>query len=99
MIDEYNVINNLRGLDEAIENLLRQARHRNVFPIVIGQQMNREDCNFKNLFNCRLCFKQVSPIQYYSFLGVSVDEIDLQQREFILLHKELVYGKSYKIIK
>lgn len=95
VIDEYNVLNNLKGLDEAIENLLRQARHRNIFVIVIGQQMTRDECNFKNLFNCRLCFKQVSPINYYSFLGNTIDEPKLKQREFIVLHEKLEYGKSY----
>lgn len=99
VIDEYNVLSNLDGLDEAIEDLLRQARHRNVFVIVIGQQMDKESCNFKNLFNARLCFKQLSPVQYYSFLGITVDEPHLKQREFYFQHTEFVRGKSFKIIK
>ena len=99
VIDEYNVLSNLQGLDEAIEDLLRQARHRNIFVIVIGQQMDKDSCNFKNLLNSRLCFKQVSPVSYYSFLGQTIDEPNLKQREFYFQHTEFVKGKSYKIVK
>ena len=99
VVDEYNVLSNLQGLDEAIEDLLRQARHRNIFVIVIGQQMDKDSCNFKNLFNARLCFKQVSPVSYYSFLGQTIDEPNLKQREFYFQHTEFVKGKSYKIVK
>ena len=99
VVDEYNALNNLDGLDDAIEGLLRQARHRNIFVIVIGQQMDKESCNFKNLFNCRLCFKQVSPMSYYSFLGNTVDDVNLRQREFILQSTDLIYGKTFKIVK
>ena len=99
VVDEYNALNNLDGLDDAIEGLLRQARHRNIFVIVIGQQMDKESCNFKNLFNCRLCFKQVSPLSYYSFLGNTVDDVNLRQREFILQSTDLIYGKTFKIVK
>lgn len=97
ILDEYNVISNLKGLDNILEDLLRQARHKNIFLIVLMQQATKEECNFKNLFNCRLCFKQIGSIQYYSFLGTTIDEIMLQQREFILLHTDIEYGKSYLI--
>lgn len=97
VLDEYNVISNVEGIDESIDILLRQARHRNIFVIVIMQQATKDECNFKNLFNCRLCFKQIDKSQYYSFIGASVDETYLKQREFILLHQKLEYGKSYLI--
>ena len=95
VLDEYNVISNIEGIDESIENLLRQARHRNIFIIVIMQQATKDECNFKNLFNCRLCFKQIDKSQYYSFIGSVVEETNLKQMEFILLHEKLEYGTSY----
>ena len=95
VLDEYNVISNVEGIDESVEILLRQARHRNIFVIVIMQQATKDECNFKNLFNCRLCFKQIDNSQYYSFIGSSIEETTLNQMEFILLHQKLEYGTSY----
>ena len=56
-----------------------------------------EYCKFKELFNVRLCFKQINNMSYYSFLGQSIDDIKLKQREFILLHQNLERGKTYLI--
>ena len=99
VIDEYNVLSNLKGIDDIIEELLRQARHRNIFIIVLMQQATKDECNFKNLFNCRLCFKQIDKSQYYAFLGSTIEDVDLQQREFILLHTKIEYGTTYKMEK
>ena len=97
VIDEYNLLSHIKGIDDIISDLLRQARHRNIFIILIAQQLQMEYCKFKELFNVRLCFKQINNMSYYSFLGQSIDDIKLKQREFILLHQELVYGKTYLV--
>lgn len=98
IIDEYNVLSHLKSFDESITDLLRQARHRNIFIILIAQQLQLEYCSFRDLFNSRLTFKQINKHSIYSFLGQQVDNTDLKQREFILLHQKLEYGKTYKIL-
>lgn len=95
VIDEYNVLSKTKGVDEGIEDLLRQARHRNVFVIVIMQQGTRDEVTFKNLFNCRLAFRLLDKPSYYSFLGTTVNDNNLKQREFILVHTKTEYGMSY----
>ena len=97
VIDEYNLLSHIKGIEDIISDLLRQARHRNIFIILIAQQLQMEYCKFKELFNVRLCFKQINNMSYYSFLGQSIDDIKLKQREFILLHQEMVYGKTYLV--
>ena len=95
VIDEYNLLSHIKGVDDIISDLLRQSRHRNIFIILIAQQLQLEYCKFKELFNARLCFKQINNMSYYSFLGQTIDNIILKQREFILLHQNLEYGKTY----
>jgi len=98
VIDEYNVLSHLKSFDDILCDLLRQARHRNIFIILIAQQLQLEYCPFRDLFNARLCFRQLNKHAIFSFIGQSVDNTDLKQREFILLHQKLEYGKSYKIM-
>lgn len=98
IIDEYNVLSHLKSFDESITDLLRQARHRNIFIILIAQQLQLEYCSFRDLFNSRLTFKQINKHSIYSFIGQQVDNTDLKQREFILLHQKLEYGKTYKVM-
>ena len=95
VIDEYNLLSHIKGIDDIISDLLRESRHRNIFIILIAQQLQLEYCKFKELFNARLCFKQINNMSYYSFLGQTIDNIILKQREFILLHQNLEYGKTY----
>lgn len=97
VIDEYNLLSHVKGIDDIISDLLRQARHRNIFIILIAQQLQMEYCKFKELFNVRLCFRQINSMSYYAFLGQTVEEMDLKQRDFILLHQKLEYGKTYLI--
>lgn len=97
VIDEWNVLSNIKGMDKAIQDLLSQARHFNVYLIVIMQKGNSEDCKFKQLFNCRIAFRTIEEGTLRAFLGVSVGNGALKQREFYLLHSELVKGKTYTI--
>lgn len=96
LIDEYNVLSkSIKKVDDIIQGLLAQARHFNVFLIVIMQLGNKEDCKFKNLFNCRLAFKTIEKQTISAFLGCPVQDTNLQRQEFYLYHTELIRGRSY----
>ncbi|XZL20584.1 hypothetical protein ACSW9U_16545 (plasmid) [Clostridium perfringens] len=97
VIDEYNSLSNIKGIDKIIQELLSQARHYNVYLIVIMQKGNSEDCKFKQLFNTRIAFRTIEESTLRAFLGVGVGSGALNQREFYLLHSELVKGKTYTI--
>ena len=96
LIDEYNVLSkSIKKIDDTIQGLLAQARHFNVFLIVIMQLGNKEDCKFKNLFNCRLAFKTIEKQTISAFLGCPVPDTNMQRQEFYLYHTQLVRGRSY----
>ncbi|MBI5995666.1 hypothetical protein [Clostridium perfringens] len=97
VIDEYNTLSNVKGVDKVIQELLSQARHYNVYLIVIMQKGNHEDCKFKQLFNTRIAFRTIEESTLRAFLGVTVGSGALDQREFYLLHSELVKGKTCTI--
>lgn len=97
VIDEYNTLSNIKGIDKIIQELLSQARHYNVYLIVIMQKGNSEDCKFKQLFNTRIAFRTIEESTLRAFLGVGVGSGALNQREFYLLHSELKKGKTYTI--
>ncbi|HHQ4187601.1 TPA: hypothetical protein ACY4RS_000306 [Clostridium perfringens] len=97
VIDEWNVLSNIKGMDKAIQDLLSQARHFNIYVIVIMQKGNTEDCKFKQLFNCRIAFRTIEEGTLRAFLGVSVGNGALEQREFYLLHTRLEKGRTYTI--
>ena len=96
LIDEYNVLSKtIKKIDDVIQGLLAQGRHFNVFIICIMQLGNKEDCKFKNLFNCRLAFKTIEKQTISAFLGCPVQDTNLQRQEFYLYHTELIRGRSY----
>ncbi|HHD2824492.1 TPA: hypothetical protein ACOTHD_002950 [Clostridium perfringens] len=97
VVDEYNTLSNIKRIDKVIQDLLSQARHYNVYLIVIMQKGNSEDCKFKQLFNTRIAFRTIEESTLRAFLGVSVGSGALQQREFYLLHSRLEKGKTYTI--
>ncbi|MGU8298013.1 hypothetical protein ACV3UU_13970, partial [Clostridium perfringens] len=97
VIDEYNTLSNIKGIDKIIQELLSQARHYNVYLIVIMQKGNSEDCKFKQLFNTRIAFRTIEESTLRAFLGVGVGSGALNQREFYLLHSELKKGRTYTI--
>ena len=73
LIDEYNVLSKtVKKIDDVIQGLLAQGRHFNVYLIIIMQLGNKEDCKFKNLFNCRLAFKTIEKQTISAFLGCPV---------------------------
>ena len=96
LIDEYNVLSKtIKKIDDVIQGLLAQARHFNVFIICIMQLGNKEDCKFKNLFNCRLAFKTIEKQTISAFLGCPVQDTSLKKQELYLYHTELVRGRTY----
>ena len=96
LIDEYNVLSKtIKKIDDVIQGLLAQGRHFDVFIICIMQLGNKEDCKFKNLFNCRLAFKTIEKQTISAFLGCPVPDTNMQRQEFYLYHSELVRGRSY----
>lgn len=96
LIDEYNVLSKtIKKIDDVIQGLLAQGRHFNVFIICIMQMGNKEDCKFKNLFNCRLAFKTIEKQTISAFLGCPVPDTNMKRQEFYLYHTELVHGRSY----
>ena len=96
LIDEYNVLSKtIKKIDDVIQGLLAQGRHFNVFIICIMQLGNKEDCKFKNLFNCRLAFKTIEKQTISAFLGCPVPDTNMQRQDFYLYHTELVRGRSY----
>lgn len=96
LIDEYNVLSKtVKKIDDIIQGLLAQGRHFNVFIICIMQLGNKEDCKFKNLFNCRLAFKTIEKQTISAFLGCPVPDTNMQRQEFYLYHTELIRGRSY----
>lgn len=96
LIDEYNVLSKtVKKIDDTIQGLLAQGRHFNVFIICIMQLGNKEDCRFKNLFNCRLAFKTIEKQTISAFLGCTVQDTNIKRQEFYLYHTELIRGRSY----
>lgn len=78
---------------DSIKRLLCVARHYNIFIVAISQSCNKEEVGSKNLFNSRVCFRQVEHSQYSVCLGYSPEEKDLHQREYYYLNSRGV-GKS-----
>ena len=96
LIDEYNVLSKtVKKIDDVIQGLLAQGRHFNVYLIIIMQLGNKEDCKFKNLFNCRLAFKTIEKQTISAFLGCPVQDTNLKRQEFYIYHTELIRGRSY----
>lgn len=96
VIDEFNVLNNTKGMSKAIADLLAQARHYNIFVICIMQSATKEDCKFKGLFNIRISFKNVEGATLNAFLGTTVSN-DLDRQEFYLLSDGIYRGRTFNI--
>lgn len=99
VIDEYNVLSNDKSCNKAIQDLLSQARHFNIFLIVLMQVGNKEDCKFKNLFNARVCFRFLDKSMIDTFLGVTIQDKNLNKQDFFLYSDKLEKGRSFNIKK
>lgn len=94
VIEEMQVISKNKKIQEILKELLSVGRHYNIFCIGIIQIATKENCSFKDLFNCRISFRQVDTSSYSVVLGVDVKK-DLEQREFYFLSDSLIKGYTF----
>lgn len=97
VIDELLVLCIDKNITKMIADLLAIGRHYNVFIIGISQQGTKEAVKFKDLFNARVCFRQVEESAYRSVLGYSPEDKQLKKREFYLYSDEINRGYTYSI--
>lgn len=96
VIEEMQVISKNKRLQERLKELLSVGRHYNIFVIGIIQNATKENCSFKDLFNCRCSFRQIDTSSYMVALGTSVEK-GLEQREFYYLDTGLTKGYTFSI--
>lgn len=96
ILEEMQSINKDKKLQEQLKELLSMGRHYNIYCIGIIQNATKENCSFKDLFNCRCSFRQIDSSSYQVCLGTSVEK-GLEQREFYFLDSNLVKGYTFNI--
>ena len=98
LIDEMLVLMRNKKIEKALAELLAIARHYNLYIIALGQEGTREVIKCKNLFNVRICMKQLEESSFRTVLGCSVEDRFLKQREFYIVDNQgLRRGKTYNI--
>lgn len=97
VIDELLVLCMDSKIQAKIMELLATGRHYNIYIIGISQIGTKEAVKFKDLFNARVCFRQVEESSYRTVLGYSPENTDLQKREFHLYSDRIVFGHTYDI--
>lgn len=96
ILEEMQSINKDKKLQEQLKELLSMGRHYNIYCIGIIQNATKENCSFKDLFNCRCSFRQIDSSSYQVCLGTSVEK-GLEQREFYFLDSNLIKGYTFSI--
>ena len=96
ILEEMQSISKDKKLQEQLKELLSMGRHYNIFVRGIIQNATKENCSFKDLFNCRCSFRQIDSSSYQVCLGTSVEK-GLEQREFYFLDSNLVKGYTFSI--
>ena len=96
VLEEMQSIGKDKKLQEQLKELLSMGRHYNIFVIGIIQNATKENCSFKDLFNCRCSFRQIDSSSYSVCLGTSVEK-GLEQREFYFLDSNLIKGYTFSI--
>ena len=96
ILEEMQSMSKDKKLQEQLKELLSMGRHYNIFVIGIIQNATKENCSFKDLFNCRCSFRQIDSSSYQVCLGTSVEK-GLEQREFYFLDSNLVKGYTFNI--
>lgn len=100
ILDELNVLGKDKKINQAIIDILAQARHFNIYLIALGQTLLKENCPYKHLFNVRITFRAIDKSSISAFLGCTIENTKLNQREFICYSDSVYRGKSYlNIIK
>ena len=96
ILEEMQSISKDKKLQEQLKELLSMGRHYNIYCIGIIQNATKENCIFKDLFNCRCSFRQIDSSSYQVCLGTSVEK-GLEQREFYFLDSNLIKGYTFSI--
>lgn len=96
ILEEMQSISKDKKLQEQLKELLSMGRHYNIYCIGIIQNATKENCSFKDLFNCRCSFRQIDNSSYSVCLGTSVEK-GLEQREFYFLDSNLIKGYTFSI--
>lgn len=97
VIDELLVLCIDNRIEKAIMQLLAIGRHYNIYLIGISQSGTKESCRFKDLFNCRVSFRQVEESAYRAVLGYSPEIRDLQKRQFLYYSTDVGMGYTYDV--
>ena len=95
VFDELLILSLDKKIQEKIFFLLCNARHYNIYLIAISQNGIKENIKFKDLFNVRLCFRQVEESSYRSVLGYSPTDKNLGQQEFHIYSDKILKCKTY----
>lgn len=97
VFDELLVLCVDKNITKAITDLLAIGRHYNIFIVGISQIGTKESVKFKDLFNSRVCFRQVEESSYRVVLGSSVEDTKLKKREFYLYSDDIYRGYTYSV--
>lgn len=97
VIDEMLVLCMDKTITKAIMDVLAVGRHYNIYIIGIAQIGTKESIKFKDLFNARVCFRQVEESSYRTVLGYSPENTKLKKREFYYYSDNVGRGKTYTI--
>lgn len=97
VIDELLVLCIDKAITKAIQDILAIGRHYGVYIIGICQLGTKESVKFKDLFNVRVCFRQVEESSYRAILGYSPEDTKLNMREFYLYSDRIARGYTYTI--
>ena len=97
IIDEMLVLCNDKAISKAIADILAVGRHYNIFVIGISQLGTKESIKFKDLFNSRICFRQVEESSYRVVLGYSPENTKVKKREFYYYSDNVGKGKTYTV--
>lgn len=97
VIDELLTLSMNKKVNTAISELLAVGRHYNIFVIGICQRGEKTELSYKNLFNARICFRQVEESSYRAVLGYSPVNKTLNHREFYIYSDVIEKGKTYDL--
>lgn len=95
VLDELNVLGKDKEINKAIQDVLSQARHYNIYLIALGQSLLKENCPYKQLFNVRITFRAIDKSTISAFLGTSIEDTELLQQEFICYSDNIYRGRTY----
>ena len=97
VIDELLTLSLDKKINKSIIDLLAVGRHYNIYIIGISQRGEKTELPYKNLFNARVCFRQVEESSYRSILGFSPKDLKLKHREFYVYSDEILRGTTYDV--